>query len=404
MGKQRKNDFMVENRGKRVKTVCQLLHTLNVGGAEILAERLGRNLREASWRCLFFCLDEEGSGAQRLREDGFEVKTLGRKPGWDFACMRKMARWWAEEQIEVVQAHQYTPFFYAMNARGFFGKKPPILFTEHGRFFPDLPNWKHRLFNRWMVRKEDRLVAVSESVKRALVVNEGLPDERIEVIYNGVQKPWVAEAEKSRLRETFGLAKRPVILMAARLDTIKDHPTAIRAMRELLWREGWKERPLEEQPLMVFAGGGPQYDFLRAMIDHEGLGNHVRLLGERSDVAVWMALASVFLLTSVSEGIPLTILEAMASQVPVVATAVGGIPEILKQNQTARLVSAGDIQGIADALEHLLKNPKEGEQIAHAAYTLYQERLTEMEMIRQYQEILENMRTRAYKKEKDCLL
>lgn len=374
-----------------VKTVCQLLHTLNVGGAEILAERVGRNLREEGWRILFFCLDEEGTGAQRLRNDGFEVKSLDRKPGWDFACMRKMARWWEESQVDVVQAHQYTPFFYAMNARGFFRKKPPILFTEHGRFFPDLPNWKHSLFNGWMVRKQDRLVAVSESVKRALVANEGLPARRIEVIYNGVPIPIVAEAEKMRLRETFALGNRPVIFMAARLDTIKDHPTAIHAMQECLQREPWNQLPLEQQPWLVFAGGGPQYDFLRKLLEQEGLENHVRLLGERSDVAVWMALATIFLLTSVSEGIPLTILEAMASLTPVVATAVGGIPEILKHGQTAMLVSPGNVSGIADALVYLLQNPQEAMRLAQSAYTLYQERLTESEMVRQYQTILANM-------------
>ena len=343
-----------------MKTVCQLLHTLHVGGAEILAQRLGWNLREAGWRCLFFCLDEEGTGGERLRNAGFEVRTLGRKPGWDFGCMRKMARWWAEERVEVVQAHQYTPFFYAMNARGFFGRTPPILFTEHGRFFPDLPNWKHRMFNRWMVRKTDRLVAVSKSVKRALVENEGLPDERIEVIYNGVPEPVVTEGEKTRLRETFGLGKRPILLMAARLDTIKDHPTAIRAMGELLRREPWNRCPEETLPRLVLAGGGPQHDFLQSLIYQENLQNHVRLLGERSDVTVWMALADIFLLTSLSEGIPLTILEAMASRTPVVATSVGGIPEILEPQARFRRRCPGNCRHARLFAEKSRRSPANG--------------------------------------------
>ena len=128
-------------------TVCQLLHTLNVGGAEILASRLVSRLSGEKWRFVFFCLDAEGVRAQEMRDAGFQVEVLGRRPGFDTQCMRDLAKLWRKHGVQLVHAHQYTPYFYAMGARGFFRKTPPILFTEHGRFFPDLPNWKHKIFS-----------------------------------------------------------------------------------------------------------------------------------------------------------------------------------------------------------------------------------------------------------------
>ena len=81
---------------------------------------------------------------------------------------------WRKTGIDLVVAHQYTPFFYALAAR-LFGVNCPIMFVEHGRFLPDFPRRKRMLFNRCLIRRHDRLIAVGEDVRRALIQNEGLP-------------------------------------------------------------------------------------------------------------------------------------------------------------------------------------------------------------------------------------
>ena len=126
-----------------------------------------------------------GTLGEELRNEGFTVKVLGRRGGVDLACVRRLAAFVRCQRAVVVHAHQYTPFFYA-RAPGWVGRRPPVAFTEHGRFHPDLPNPKRMIFNRLFLRRQDRVVAVGQAVKQALVMNEAICPRRIEVIYNGV--------------------------------------------------------------------------------------------------------------------------------------------------------------------------------------------------------------------------
>src|SRR5438105_1833184 len=96
--------------------VCQLLHGLRVGGAEVLVARLARRLRER-YRFHFLCLDELGSLGEELRAEGFPVEVLGRRPGVDWRLPLRLARALARTRTALVHAHQYTPFFYALAAR-----------------------------------------------------------------------------------------------------------------------------------------------------------------------------------------------------------------------------------------------------------------------------------------------
>ncbi len=370
-------------------TVCQLLHTLNVGGAEILASRLARQLQDERWRFVFFCLDAEGSRAMEMRLAGFPVEVLGRKPGFDWSCMRRIARLWKKYNVRFVHAHQYTPYFYAMGARGFFRRKPPILFTEHGRFYPDLPNWKHQYFNRLLMSPGDRVTAVSQSVGDAIIQNEGIPADRVQIIRNGVDENSsiqnrFTEEQKKTLRESLGLADEPVLLFTARLDPIKDHVTALRAMKRLQSMAGEARKPV-----LLLAGNGPELERLQAMISEMHLEKRVRLLGERTDVSDLLQIADVFLLTSKSEGIPLTILEAFASNVPVVATNVGGIPEVVFNGENGLLADSGDWEQIAANLNVLLCDPPWATMIAQNARARFEEEFTERKMLAEYQKIYE---------------
>ena len=164
--------------------ICHVLHGLGVGGAEVLAARLARRLRDR-YRFVFVCLDELGTLGGQLRAEGFPVHVVGRRAGVDVRCMRRLTRLLREERVDIVHAHQYTPFFYTLAARLFY-RHAPVVFTEHGRFHPDYPRPKRILANRLLLERRDRVVAVGETVRQALVHNEGIAAERIDVIYNGI--------------------------------------------------------------------------------------------------------------------------------------------------------------------------------------------------------------------------
>jgi glycosyltransferase involved in cell wall biosynthesis len=329
----------------RRPVVCQVLHSLAMGGAEVLAARLARGLRDRV-EFLFACLDDLGTLGEELRREGFPVHVLGRRPGFDWRCSLALARLLRRAQVDVVHAHQYTPFFYSLTAR-FLYRRPEVVFTEHGRHFPDYPRRKRMLVNRVLLRRRDRVVAVGEAVRRALIDNEGIPAGRVEVVYNGIQLPPLPTGAAARAEVRRELAIGPgdlVLVQVARLDYLKDHATAVRTVGRVL-----KQRP---DARLVLVGEGPE----RARIEEEvrrcGIEGSVRLLGLRTDVARLLAAADVFLLTSISEGIPLTLIEAMAAGLPVVATGVGGVGEVVEDGVTGLLSVAGDDAGLA---RHVLR-------------------------------------------------
>ncbi|MGH7201893.1 MAG: glycosyltransferase [Planctomycetaceae bacterium] len=327
--------------------IGQLLHGLTVGGAEVLASRLARRLQDR-FRFVFFCLDELGELGAALQADGFTVHLLGRTPGIHMRCMRRLARLIRGEGVQIVHAHQYTPFFYSLAAR-VFGCRAPVLFTEHGRWHPDCPRRKRIVFNRLFLRRCDRVVGVGEAVRRALIDNEGIAAERVEVIYNGIGLDEFQRADagsRGVVRREIGMADEDfMIIQVARLDHLKDHQTAIRALERVVAVSGTAR--------LVLVGDGPERGRITAEIEQRGLQGAVRLLGLRQDVPRLLAAADLCLLTSISEGIPLTLIEAMAAELPVVATDVGGVREVVEASETALLAASGDDAEIAAAVLRL---------------------------------------------------
>jgi glycosyltransferase involved in cell wall biosynthesis len=329
---------------RRRLTVCHLLHTLHVGGAEVLAARLARQ-GQKSCRSIFVCLDERGTLGEELRSEGFVVEVLGRRSGVDWRCATRLARLLRREKVDLVHAHQYTPFFYGLMARLLY-RRPPLLFTEHGRHFPDYPRPKRILANRLLLERRDRVVGVGQAVRQALIRNEGIPADRVGVIYNGIDTTAFASpaaSDRQAARIEMGVeADAFVILLVARLDYLKDHATAVRTVKRLA----------QEQPKarLVLVGEGPEHAKIQELVEQEQLGAQVRFLGLRKNVAQLLGGADVFLLTSISEGIPLTVIEAMATGIPVVATRVGGVPEVIEDGQTGWLAPSGDDRALAGHL------------------------------------------------------
>jgi glycosyltransferase involved in cell wall biosynthesis len=158
-------------------------------------------------------------------------------------------------------------------------KLDEVLFTEHGRFYPDLPNRKRMVFNRLFLRERDRVVAVGKAVKQALIRNEGIPPQRIAVIYNGVRIGDFRADSRTRVEVRTELGISPMAhigILVARLDYLKDHCTALRAA----------ERVRRQFPdfRLVLVGEGPERPKIEAEIAKRGLSDAVLMLGLRTDV------------------------------------------------------------------------------------------------------------------------
>ncbi|MFM9065951.1 MAG: glycosyltransferase [Planctomycetota bacterium] len=328
-------------------TICHVLHTMNVGGAEVLAAEYGRR-SAGEFRVVFACLDELGLLGEQLRADGFVVEVMGRRPGFDWGCGRRLADFFRRSKVDLVHAHQQAPYFYSSLSR--LGRAtPPVLFMEHGRDYPDYPRPKRKLANRFLLRRGDHVVAVGECVKRALIDNEGIAADRIQVIYNGVdvrrydpQRP-----ERQQVRREIGVTEEhQVVMQVARLNRLKDQATALRTMQELS-----RTHP---QLRLVLVGDGEERAALEQLQRDLGLENSVIFLGTRRDVPRLLQAADCFLLTSLTEGVALTLIEAMATALPIVATDVGGNSEVVVAEQTGLLVPAQNATATAQAIRRVV--------------------------------------------------
>lgn len=342
-------------------TICHVIHALGVGGAEVLVDQMVRRM-SGEFRCVVAVLDEIGEIGERLQRDGFIVEHLHRQPGIDRNCAKRLKAFADCEGAAILHAHQCTPFFQSMLSRGVFGRRP-VVFTEHGRHFPDLPSRKRMVVNRLLLRGCDRLIGCGGAVRQALIENEGLPADRVEVIYNGADLKTLAKSSpdaRPRIRAEFGIGESDfVAVLVARLHELKDHQTALRAID--------LARMQIPNLRLILAGDGDQRPAIEQTIRELDLSPNVKLAGTRKDIADLLAASDVFLMSSISEGIPLTVIEAMAARRPVVSTAVGGLPELIEHGVTGLLAPAKDDAGLAKHLIELHRHPELSDRMADVA-------------------------------------
>lgn len=326
-----------------------VLHSMHVAGAEKLVAELIARLRGRIAPTIF-CLDGVGTLGESLIAEGVPVLSLGRRPGRDLRVAWRLARELRARRIEVVHAHQYTPFFYAALAR-WLGAPSRIVFTEHGRHHPDLVSPARRLANRIALgRCANIITAVSAFSARGLSNNDGFAPDRIRIVANGVDLTRYARGDRARLRERLGLdACRRYIINIARFHPVKNQEYLLRAFQEVTDRAPNVD--------LLLAGDGPLREQCERLAKHLGIASRVRFLGVRHDIADLLQASDLFVLSSITEAASLTLLEALASALPVVVTNVGGNPEIVRHGVEGVLVATGDPQELASALVRVLRDP-----------------------------------------------
>jgi len=325
--------------------VAFVVHKMQVAGAEVLVRetihRLGRCIEPT-----IFCLDAIGSIGEELLAEGVPVICLNRiAQGRDLGVSRRMAREIRDRKIQVVHAHQYTPFFYAALAKPLTGFSFRLILTEHGRHYPDTVSPIRRAVNRLILdRLADAVNACCQFSGRALSRVDGFRGNRIEVIDNGID--WNSVATNPD-RAALGLdPTRKYVACVARFHPVKDHKMLLRAFSSVA-----SEVPDAD---LLLAGEGPDQGYLEELAQSLGIAERVKFLGVRHDVPQVLAACDVFALTSISEAASLTLMEAMAAGLPSVVTDVGGNPEVVRRDVDGYLVPRGDSKACALALIRLL--------------------------------------------------
>ena len=365
-------------RSSRVQPrVLQLVLSLHPGGTERLVLDLVTHLH-SSCPMAVCCLDDRGRWGDDLASQGTVVTALGRTPGFHPTLARHVARAARAHGATVVHAHHYSPFVYGALAR-LAGSGARVIFTEHGRLSDVGPSPKRRLANRTLASLAWRAFAVSENVK-AHLVGEGFSQSAVGVIYNGIAIGPAPDADtRARIRRQLGVdSDTCVIGTVARLDPVKDLGSLIRAIAAMT----------ERRTRLVIVGDGPEQPSLERLAGDLAVSDRVHFIGYRDDARTWLAGCDVYANCSISEGVSLTILEAMAAALPVVATAVGGTPEVVDQS-CGRLVPARDSAALAAALGALAANAPVRRTLGDAARARVEMQFTIERMVQSYRDVYE---------------
>lgn len=348
---------MTRTHGEQVAAtsvrVAFCIDNMNVGGTELNAFRTARRLIAAGVDLRVFSLSSQGPLLQRYAELGIPVdllplgKLYGRAA---FAAGRRMTEIIRRRSVQVVHAHDfYSNIFAAPWVR-----MAGAAFIASRRWWEGPDRWAQRWANRAAYTLAHRVLANSESVGELLVRGERVRRSSVVVIRNFLDEdafdPPPAGWTEAFARELDLPADRVVVGVVASLSPIKDHATLLRAVAALA--RNWPSLHV----VLVGADGGSR-TALELLVRELGLENRVRFAGLRPSQPSAHHLFDISALTSVSEGMPNSILEAMAAARPVVATRVGAIPDAVVDGETGLLVPPHDPDAVAAALESLLRDP-----------------------------------------------
>ena len=325
--------------------VLQVVLRLQPGGTEHLVIEMCRRLRPR-YDVAVCCLEDEGEWAPMLRDEGVTVTALHWQQGFRPGVGRQLAHLAAAHDTRLLHCHQYSPFVYGCLARVW---RPSLrlVYTEHGRLSDAPPPRKRQLVNPWLARLAGPIVSVSHEL-REYMRQARFPADAVSVVHNGIEAGAApSAAARARARATLGVTSRaPVIATVARLDPVKDLTTLLDAFAHVV-----RAVPAAQ---LVIAGDGPERLRLEGRAAQPDLAGRVVFLGYRADVRSWLPGVDVYVNSSISEGVSITILEAMAAGVPVIATAVGGTPEVITSTDVGVLVPARDPAALAHATTSLL--------------------------------------------------
>jgi sugar transferase (PEP-CTERM/EpsH1 system associated) len=359
----------------RTIRILHVLHAFSAGGLEngIVNIINGSPDHFVHELCL---LSKSGEFADRLKRP-VVVHEMNKAGGNSLGIVIRLRELFSRRQFDIVHTRNWAAFDGVIAAC--LTPKPVLVHGEHGR---DISDPEGRVFRRNFSRRllafrARKFVAVSKDLYGWLKDTVHIPVKKLEFIPNGVDTDRFSPGRDLPLREQLGIGRQEFVIgTIGRLDPVKNHQGLIRAVR-LLQDRGHSVR-------LVIVGDGPMRRQLEEQLQTAGLAPQALRLGYRPDVDRFYRVFDTFVLNSFAEGMSNTLLEAMASGVPIVCTDTGGNGELVAHNTRGLLVKPGDDAGLADALDHFVRFSSERENLAISARRFTEERFSLQTMIRRY--------------------
>ena len=339
-----------------VPLIAHAIYRLDVGGLENGLVNLINRIPARRFRHAIICLTDYSDFRQRLTRGDVPIFALHKPPGNSLATQFKLWRLLNRLRPDIVHTRNIGALEATLPAA--LAGVPVRIHGEHGRDVDDLDgtNTRRQIVRRLYRPLVHQYIALSRDLGSYLRDTIGVPPSRIAQVYNGVDSALFHPAKEHRdavPHPNFDGPGRFVIGTVGRMQGVKDPLTLARAFVRLL-----QAAPGAEQKLrLVMIGDGPLRERARMLLAEAGAGDYAWLPGERNDVARIMRSFDLFVLPSLAEGISNTILEAMATGLPVLATAVGGNPELVQAGVTGTLVPRDDPESMASAMRAYAESP-----------------------------------------------
>jgi sugar transferase (PEP-CTERM/EpsH1 system associated) len=336
--------------------VVHVFYRFDVGGLENGVVNLINHMPVDAYRHAIIALTEVTDFRQRIERDDVQFISLNKPPGHLFRLFPRLVRIFRELKPAIVHSRNLAALEVTVPA--WLAGVPVRIHGEHGRDVGDLDGsnrkyqWVRRLYNPFV----SHFIALSRDLEGYLTGRVGISSRKVAQIYNGVDagRFHPAAALPSIDGCPFQRPEHWLVGTVGRMQTVKDQTLLARAFIRALELEP----ALKARLRLVMVGDGPLRAEAQALLDAAGVADLAWLPGERHDVPDVLRGLDCFVLPSLAEGISNTILEAMASGLPVIATCVGGNPELVSEGQTGALVPASDPVAMAQAIINYAANPE----------------------------------------------
>jgi len=321
----------------------------------------------------------EGELVSELRKR--DIKFLWLKEStqvYDYKFLKNIIQLIKCNRIDFIHSHTWGTDFYAYWASKILGI--PMISTVHNRYYI-FEKWSRRFSYKFFISQIKKIVAVSKDIQNLLREDLKIAPRKVKLIYNGIDtRKFENKKDSERIRKELNLSKEELILgNVGNLREVKDHHTLLLSFNRI--------SPFFPQAKLLIVGDGELKSSLLKLCVELGLENKVLFLGHREDVPSLLNLMDLFILSSHLEGCSISILEAMASEKPVIATRVGGNSEIVLEGKTGFLVPSAEPEKLAEKIILLLKSEKLRRKMGEEGKKRLNEKFSLETMLKKYEEL-----------------
>ena len=363
--------------------VMHIIHALEPGGLEKGVVNITNHLNSKGFEISICCLENSGAFEKRLNH-GTKVFVMNKQPGIDYLLPLRLARLFRREKTMIVHTHELGTYLYGtVGAK--LALRPRIIHGEHGGLLQSSESRKKYLIvRRCLSYVTDVIHTMSADLKHALAHMTRINPGKIVTILNGVESEKFGRTSSSRSRVMLGIEPEVFVIgTVGRLSPVKNFELLIRIIPKL--------NHIGIHPKVLFVGDGPSRSNLESLIKKCCLEEQIIFLGNRSDVPELLSAMDIFVLPSLSEGLSNSILEAMATGIPVIASDVGGNSELVVHNETGFLFPPGDGNALSQRIAELAGNPEKRYKMGISGRRRIEESFTLEKMIQNYEQLYRNV-------------